>query len=327
MFDAARWVAMAKDAGMKYIVPVTKHHDGFCMWHSKFTEYGMQNTPFKRDIIAELARETHRAGLKLGFYYSQRDWSHPDYSADLPRYNEYMRNQIRELLTNFGEVSVMWFDAGNYPGSTWEREKLVRLIGSLQPNILINNRTGVPGDFTTPEGKIGTFSAELDWESCMTFSALKFSWHGFDVPVITFPELIRRLVHCSGGDGNLLMNVDPLPTGDIHPEEVARMAEAGKWLRTYGESIYDTRGGPWRPGEWGAATHCGRTAYIHVLDWTKMPARLPAVPQKLTGHSVLTRGEARVTQTAAGIEIDVPGPFRSEPDTILKLEFDGELTA
>jgi len=188
MFDADRIVAQAKAAGMSYIVQIAKHHGGFCMWDSKFTDYDMMATPFQRDIIAEMARACERAGMKFGIYYSQRDWHHPDYGPErMAKYNEYMRNQLRELLTAHPNIAMVWFDSGGYPAEVWETEKMFRMIHEIRPDIVINNRSGVPADFDTPEQKIGGYNDKRDWESCMTFTG-NWSWHGFDKKVIPYPK-------------------------------------------------------------------------------------------------------------------------------------------
>jgi len=214
MFDAGEIVAQAEEAGIKYIVMVAKHHDGFCMWDSRYTDFDIMATPFKRDILGEMAGAAHKAGLKFGIYYSQRDWHHPDYRpGSMAQYNEYMRNQLTELLSNYGEISVLFFDAGEWKTwELWEGDRLFRLAYSLQPGIIINDRCGVPGDYSTPEQKIGTFNKRRDWESCMTLTGF-WSWHGFQSEVIPWASCLKYLISCAGGDGNLLINVGPMPIG------------------------------------------------------------------------------------------------------------------
>ncbi len=297
MFDAAQWASLAKAAGMKYIILAAKHHDGFCLWDSKHTEYDMKRTPFKRDVVAELAKATAAAGLKFGIYYSQRDWSHPDYTTNPAKYNEHMHKQVKELLKKYKQISVLFFDAENYPPETWETEKLFKMIGKLRPNLIINNRSGVPGEFDTPEERAGDFPNDRDWEACMTFGG-RFSWSGFDGELISFKDFVSRLVHCVGSNGNLLMNVNPLPTGQFDPRQVELMKKMGDWLRNYGESIYGTRGGPILAGRWGASTHKDSTVYLHVLDWSQMPSKLPGFGMRIVSDKLLTGGEINVQQSS-----------------------------
>jgi hypothetical protein len=325
MFDAGQWVAMAKEAGMKYIVLVAKHHDGFCLWNSQFTDYDMQSTLFKRDIVAELAKATEKAGLKFGIYYSQRDWSHPDYTAIPAKYIEYMHKQLEELLEKYPQISILFFDAENYPQETWETEKLFKMVGKLRSNIIINNRCGVAGDFDTPEERAGDFPNDRDWEARMTFGG-KSSWRGFDTEIISFKEFVSRLVNCAGSDGNLLMNVDPLPTGQIDPRQVERMKEMGEWLRNYGESICGTRGGPILPGRWGASTYKDNVIYLHVLDWSQMPAKLPGFGMKIISDTLLTGGQVEVRQMKDSLRIHVAEEFRNKIDTIIKLQLHGPVS-
>ena len=323
MFDADQFVATAKAAGMKYLVQVTKHHNGFCMWDTKFTEHNVMNTPFGRDILGEMARACERAGLKFGIYYSQRDWHHPDYGPErMARYNAYMHDQIEELLVKYPNIAMIFFDTElYYPWQLWDGEKLFRMIHRLRPQIVINDRCGVPGDFATPEETVGAFNLERDWESCMTFTGF-WSWHGFQTPVIPFEECLRRLLRCAGGNGNLLMNVGPLPTGQIDPREAERLGRMGAWLGRYGESVYGTRAGPYLPGDYGVSTHRGRTIYVHVLQWPEEGLTLPPPPRPVRSARLLSGGVVRIDMAAGGLRITVPPEDRVEPDTIVALEME-----
>jgi alpha-L-fucosidase len=324
MFDADKFVGQAKQAGMKYIVMVTKHHDGFSMFDSKYTDFDMMSTPFKRDLVKEMADATHKAGLKFGIYYSQRDWHHPDYTEkSMKSYNEFMRNQIRELLTNYGEISMIFFDAGAWKSQeTWEGEKLFRMIYELQPNIVINDRCGVKADYSTPEQRIGMFNNARDWESCMTFTGF-WSWHGFQTTVKPYKECLKYLISCAGGDGNLLMNIGPMPTGQIDPRENDRMQRIGKWLEINGEAIYGTSGGPYKPDKWGATTFKGNSIYILVTDWQLMPEILPQFSKKIVRAQLLNGEKVDFVQDKNGIRITVGSSQRASDATVVKLIIDG----
>jgi alpha-L-fucosidase len=321
-FDARQWVAVAKAAGMKYLVFTTKHHDGFSMFDSGLTDYKITNSPFRRDVVAELAQACHEGGLRLGFYYSPPDWHHPDYrTANHARYVEYLHGQLRELCTRYGKVDIVWFDGLGGKAEDWDAEGLFRMIRGLQPHVLINNRAGLPGDHDTPEQEIGRFQTDRPWESCITIGD-QWAWKPDD-RMKSLEQCLHTLVRCAGGDGNLLFNVGPMPTGEIEPRQVARLKEMGDWLKQYGDSIYATRGGPFRPGTWGASTYQGRTIYLHVLQWTGDSLTLPPIGKKILGSTVLTGGAAEVRQTDEGVEVSVPPNDRRPIDTIVALRLDG----
>ena len=320
-FNADEWVRIAKSAGMKYLVFTTKHHDGFSMFDSRLNDYKITNTPFRRDVVKELADACHRAGLRLGFYYSPPDWHHPDYRTENhARYIAYLHGQLRELCTNYGRVDIIWFDGLGGSARDWDAENLFRMIRSHQPHVLINNRAGLPGDFDTPEQTIGAFNTERSWESCITICR-QWAWKPND-ELKSLRECIHTLVRTAGGDGNLLLNVGPMPTGEIEPRQVARLKEIGAWLKKYGETVYGTRGGPFYPGDWGVSTTRGNTVYLHVLSWSGDIFRLPLIPEKILSAKVLTGGKATVNQTARGIEISVSPEQRNDIDTIIALTMD-----
>jgi len=321
-FDAQEWVSMAQGAGMKYLVFTSKHHDGFSMFDSKLTEYKITNSPFKRDVVGELAQACHEAGLKLGFNYSPPDWRHPDYRTERhAKYIEYLHGQIRELCTNYGKLDILWFDGLGGKAEDWDSENLFKMIRELQPGIIINNRAGLPGDHDTPEQTIGRFQRDRAWESCITICQ-QWAWKPND-KMKSLKECIDTLVRCAGGDGNLLFNVGPMPTGEIEPRQVERLKEMGAWLKQYGETIYGTRGGPYRPGDWGACTCKGNVAYLHVLNWPEDTITLPPLPRKVVSSAVLTGGAAEVKQTEEGIAVSVTPEHRQELDTIVALTLDG----
>lgn len=324
-FDARKWVAIAKSAGMKYLVFTTKHHDGFCMFDSALTDYKITNTPFKRDIVAEVAQACHEGGLKLGFYYSPPDWHHPDYRSPTnhARYVEYLHGQLRELCTRYGKVDIIWFDGLNSTAAELESEKLIAMIRQLQPGVLINNRAGLPGDYDTPEQTVGGFQKDRPWESCITIGT-QWSYKPDD-KVKSREEIIQTLAQCAGGDGSLLFNVGPTPLGEIEPLQVERLKEVGQWLKQHGETIYGTRGGPFVSWPWGVSTHKGERVYLHVLNWPEGGIKLPEKAGKVASCSVLTGGEAQVRQTPKGTVIQVAPEHRDKADTILLVKLDQPL--
>ncbi len=298
-FDADAWVKMARDAGMKYIVITSKHHDGFCMFDTKQTDFNIMNTPFRRDPMKNLAAACKKYGLKFCLYYSIMDWHHPDYlprrewekdrtkeGADFDRYLVYMKEELKELLTNYGDISVLWFD-GEWE-STWNEKhgkEIYNYVKSLQPNILINNRVGAGrldmegltkegafgGDFGTPEQQIpATGLPGVDWETCMTMND-HWGYNRADKNFKPAKEIIRMLTDIASKGGNYLLNVGPTSEGLIPGESIERLAAVGRWMKVNGESVYGTQASPFSQLAWGRCTRKisgDRTIlYLHVFDW------------------------------------------------------------
>jgi alpha-L-fucosidase len=279
LYNPKEWARMAKEAGMKYVVLTAKHHEGFCLWDSRFTDYKATNTPFGRDIIKEYVEAFRAEGLKVGFYYSLIDWHHPDYTIDryhpqrqesdtayarlnkgkeMNRYREYMKNQVRELLTNYGEISIMWFDF-SFPGKNgkgrndWDSENLLKLARSLQPGIIVDDRLDLKDieggwDFTTPEQvKVAKWpeynGKKIAWETCQTFSG---SWgyyrdeHTWKSPA----QLLELLIESVSKGGNLLLNVGPTARGAFDNRAQERLASMGKWMKFNSRSIYGCTAAP-----------------------------------------------------------------------------------
>ena len=331
-FDADAWVKTAKDAGMKYIVLTTKHHDGFCLWDTKQTDYNIMNSPSHRDVVKELAAACKRQGILFGTYYSVTDWHHPMHpmgspggstrkpTADLDGYTAYLKKQLAELITGYGPLETIWFD---YPQCFDGKrgQAVIDHVRSLQPDIIVNNRSGAAGDYDTPEQTIGGFQDRRPWETCMTICN-QWAWKPND-SMKPLKQCLQTLVLCAGGDGNLLFNVGPTPAGRIEPRQVARLKEMGEWLKKYGESVYGTRGGPYRPSRGLASTHKGNVVYVHVLRSSGDSLVLPALPKKVVKSSLLTGGTVDVVQDSQGLTVRVPEKYRQEIDTIIKLELDG----
>jgi alpha-L-fucosidase len=305
-YDPQAWVRLAMDAGMRYMVFTTKHHDGFCMFDSALTDYKITKTPYGRDITAMLAKAAHDAEMPLGFYYSCPDMRHPGYRdtsklasanwqgeptrPEWATYLDYMEGQLRELLTGYGPVADIWFDGG---GKKYDGQRFFDLIRHIQPGTLVNNRIGLDADYATPEqfipDRIPTKSnvkhlhelmksqapapASLPapgdfqlWETCMTINGT-WAYNKNDTEYKSTKELIRDLVNVVSKGGNLLLDVGPTPEGTIQPEFVERLQGMGKWMKIYGDSIYGTTYGPLQNLAFGKTTAKGRLVYLHVFDW------------------------------------------------------------
>lgn len=279
-FDAAAWVALAKRAGQKYLVITSKHHDGFCTFDSKVTDYDIVDaTPFGRDPMKELAAECRRQGLKFGFYYSQtQDWHHPDGDGNDWDYDEskkdfagylenYVKPQVRELLTNYGPIGLIWFDTPK--GISLEQSQdLVDFVHAIQPDCLVNGRVGnYVGDYaSTRDNAIPDGRLDLDWESPATIND---TW-GFKTDDHNWKStagLIRKLVDSASKNGNYLLNVGPTAEGVIPQPSVERLQAMGDWLNVNGESVYGTRPGPVQGLDGLRSTTKDGQLYLHVFDW------------------------------------------------------------
>lgn len=330
-FDADEWAAMAADAGMKYIVITTKHHDGFALYDSAVSDFDVMSTPFKRDIMAELAEATRAQGLEMCWYHSIMDWHHPDYlprrgwekadrpdgDADMDRYVQYLFNQVTELLTGYGDIGVMWFD-GEWE-ATWNStygEALYKLCRSLQPDVIVNNRVdkgrggmagmsdeGYFGDFGTPEQTIpATGIPGVDWETCMTMNG-HWGYNAADKDFKSTTDLIQKLGDIASKGGNFLLNIGPKADGTFPQESIDRLREIGDWMDVNGEAIYGTSASPFDTLPWGRCTmkyHGDRhldmtTLYLHVFDWpTSGVLRLDGLGNEVLSATLLADADRSV---------------------------------
>ncbi len=329
-FNADEWVATAKAAGMKYIVLTAKHHDGFCLWDTALTDYNIMNSPFKRDVVKELASACKNQGIKFGTYYSTCDWYHPGWpvtspggkgkreKSDLDAYQKYLLGQIRELITNYGPLVTIWNDVPQMYGA--RGADTIKMVRELQPDILINDRTGAGGDYSTPEQRIGGFQMDGPWETCMTICQ-QWAWKPND-SMKSLKQCLDTLVLTAAGDGNLLFNVGPQPDGLIEARQVERLKEMGAWLDKYGDTIYGTRGGPYVPTEKVACTRKDDSIFLHILRWEGDTVTLPALPAKIVSSTLLTGGDVKVVSTADSLIVTVPEKDQQAIDTIVKLQLD-----
>jgi alpha-L-fucosidase len=331
-FNAIEWVKIAKAAGMKYIVFTSKHHDGFCMWNTKFTDFNIMNSPFKRDVMKELAEASRKEGIALGFYHSTCDWHNPDFPltspggtvkrevSNLDRYTEYLKNQSDEIIKNYGPLLVMWYDVPQQFDSV-RGQGVIDHIRKLQPDILVNNRTGAKGDFDTPEQRVGNFQNDRPWETCMTIGR-QWAWKPDD-EVKSLEQCLQNLVRSAGGDGNLLFNVGPKPDGTIEPLQATRLKEMGDWLTKYGYSIYGTRGGPFKPADWGVSTRKGNKVYLHILKWSgdKLKITLPDFGLDIKKCTLADGGKVKIRKTAGSNIIEFDGKLLRPINTVLEIEY------
>lgn len=375
-YDPKKWVQAAKNAGMKYVVLTAKHHDGFCLFDSKLTDYKCTNTKAGRDLVREYVDACREAGLRVGLYYSIIDWHHPDFpkygdrqhpmrnneaykdeKIDFERYLEYMHGQVKELVTNYGKIDILWFDFSydDMCGEKWRATDLIKMVRSYQPDVIIDNRlegagdnhgsiaTVNPliysGDFASPEQIIPPTGVRdeagemIPWELCATMNN-HWGYCNFDHEYKSPAMLIRKLVECVSKGGNMILNVGPDAKGRIPEESYQILAEIGKWMEKNQESIYGCGISTLPKPEWGRYTQKGNTIYAHVYEtplgalplYGIAPERLKKV-YYLADGSEMNRGEAwntvLYTETAFvsfGENPVFTYPLPDEKDTVLKIE-------
>jgi alpha-L-fucosidase len=350
-FDADVWVKELKDAGARYIVITSKHHDGFAMFRSAVSPYNVVDaTPFKRDPLAELAAACQRQNIKLFFYYSQLDWHNPDYfprgstghsagrppAGDWNRYLDYQNAQIKELLTQYGPIGGIWFDGwwdqqGTALQNAWDLGRTYQVIHDAQPAALIVNnhhQTPFPGE------DYQTFERDLPGENGMGFNGAKVAhlplemsetmngtW-GFSLTDSNYKSpktLIRTLVGAAGRGANLLLNTGPMPNGEIQGENLKTLAEIGAWLRINGQSIYGTRAGPITPRPWGVTTESAERIYVHILDWPDGTLLLP-LRRAVKSASLMSGQSVAMRPVENGLELRLPAASADEWDRIVVLQ-------
>jgi len=345
--NAARdWARLAKRAGQKYMVMTSKHHEGFCQWDTQLTDYNAKKQGPGRDLVAEFVEAARAEGLRVGFYYSLMDWHHPDGAicktdeAARRRFVDYTHGLIRELMTNYGKIDILWYDV-DYPltAEQWESERMNEMVFSLQPEIIVNNRNGLPGDFSTPEQEIRAAETGRAWETCMT---LNDSW-GFnrgDDAWKTPRTIVDNLATCARGGGNYLLNIGPTEDGSIPLRTTQILTEVGRWLETNGESIYGTERGNLNPTTNLNFTRRSNTLFIHQKYW---PGHTPAAdwldffkpevvvalaglkPKALSARLLKTGAKVNFTQDEFSLRLTgLPLQAPDEPATVIALECDGE---
>ena len=276
---AREWAKLAKRAGQKYMVMTTKHHEGFCNFETKLTNYSAPKQACGRDLVAEYVEAARAEGLRVGFYYSLMDWHHPDGARCLTdeaarvRFVEYTHGLIRELLTNYGKIDVLWYDV-DWPLSAvqWESEKMNKMVVELQPDIIVNNRNGLAGDYSTPEQEIKAAKNGRAWETCMTLNE-SWGYHKADNNWKSPEAVVRNLITCAHDAGNYLLNIGPKPDGSIPEESIRTLTEVGEWLDKNGAAIYPSEVCESKEHTYANYTRRGNTLYMHIYHW---PGDTPA---------------------------------------------------
>jgi alpha-L-fucosidase len=328
--SARGWARLAKAAGMKYMVLTSKHHEGFCNWDTKLTNYNSVNYGPRRDVIREFVEAGRAEGLRVGFYYSLMDWHHPDGArcqgdpAARRRFVDYTHGLIRELMTNYGKIDILWYDV-SWPldAEGWESEKMNQMVFGLQPDIIVNNRNRLAGDFSTPEQTIRAESGGRAWESCMT---LNDSW-GYQRADDNWKDprtVIRNLITCARDGGNYLLNIGPQPDGGIPPESVRILSDVGKWMQRNGETIYGADVCQPHTSVYSNFTRKGNTLYMHVYFWPGADVSISGLKQKVLSAKLL-QGGPTLSVTQDGFRTLITGLPAAAPDspvTTIVLECD-----
>jgi len=329
---ARAWAKLAKAAGMKYMVLTTKHHEGFCNFDTKLTDYCATKQGPKHDIVREYVEAARAEGLHVGFYYSLMDWHHPDGArcatdeAARKRFVEYTHGLIRELLTNYGKIAVLWYDV-SWPldAKGWESERMNKMVYELQPDIIVNNRNQLPGDFSTPEQKIVAETNGRAWESCMTLND-SWGYQRADDNWKSSKTIIRNLITCVRDGGNYLLNIGPKPDGSIPPETVQVLTEVGQWMATNGDTIYKSDLCQPRRCNYGSFTRTGNTLYMHIHFWPGEDVAIGGLMTKVKSVRVLKTGQD-IQFTQDPYRVHIIGLTQDAPDfpvTTLVVECESE---
>jgi len=347
LFNADEWVKTAKDAGMKYLTITSKHHDGFCLWPSEHTEYDIMASPFKKDIVGELAKACKKHDIKFCMYFTILDWHDanypvhndgkaPDPDADMSKFIVTIKNQLKEVITNY-DPYMLWFD-GQWE-SPWTDDMgidLYNYLKGLKKDLIINNRLGkemtaihskevdyrkMVGDFDTPEQKVGNFNLDFPWESCITIGT-QWAWKPND-KLKTLQECIQTLIKTASGNGNLLFNVGPMMDGRIEQRQVDLLKQMGDWLKVYGESIYGTKGGPYMPNSIFSSTRKDNKVFVHLFDASIEKLILPAFSGvKVLKSSLMNGKSVQLKETDGKYFIKLPSQLPDSVSNVLVLELD-----
>ena len=327
---ARDWARLAKQAGQKYMVMTTKHHEGFCNFDTKLTDYCAPKQGPGRDLVKEYVEAARAEGLRVGFYYSLMDWHHPDGArastdeAARRRFVDYIHGQIKELLTNYGKIDVLWYDvAWPLDARGWESDEMNEMVFKLQPEIIVNNRNKLDGDFATPEQRIE--AADRAWESCMTMND-SWGYNAADDNWKTPKTVVRNLITCSRGQGNYLLNIGPKPDGSIPEESVKILSSVGKWMDRNGQSIYKSDKCSIVRSNFASFSRIGNTLYMHVHYWPGEVVSLGGLKTKVKSARLLATGkDVKFEQETFRVRfMGLPAKAPDDPVTTIAIECDGE---
>jgi alpha-L-fucosidase len=343
---ARAWAKQAKQAGQKYMVMTTKHHEGFCHWDTRLTDYCSPKQGPGRDLVAEFVEAARGEGLRVGFYYSLMDWHHPDGArcatddAARERFVEYTHGLVRELMTNYGKIDVLWYDV-DWPlnADQWRSKQMNEMVFKLQPDIIVNDRNGLPGDFSTPEQEIVAAKAGRGWETCMTMND-SWGYNKNDDAWKSTKTIVRNLAECARGGGNYLLNIGPKPDGSIPEESIRILTETGQWMGRNGESIYGAERchAGWHP--YANFSRKGNTLYIHVHFWPAQTlgtqtlefehppvvVAIGGMRSKITSARLLASGKPVqfLQDDIAARFVDLPVAAPDQPVTVIESQCDSE---
>jgi alpha-L-fucosidase len=330
--NAARdWARLAKQAGQKYMVMTTKHHEGFCHFDSKLTTYCAPKQGPGRDLVKEYVEAARAEGMRVGFYYSLMDWHHPDGArcatdeAARRRFVDYIHGQIHELLSNYGKIDVLWYDV-SWPldAAGWESEKMNAMVFQLQPEIIVNNRNKLDGDFSTPEQTI-TADNKHAWESCMTMND-SWGYHRADDNWKSPKTVVRNLVTCAHDTGNYLLNIGPKPDGSIPEESVGILTKVGGWMQRNGPTIYQSEKCQPRRSNYASFSRKGNTLFMHVHFWPGSTVALGGLRNKVRSAKLVASGrDVKFDQDDFRTRfVGLPEKAPDDPVTTIAIECDGE---
>ena len=331
--NAARaWAKLAKQAGQKYMVMTSKHHEGFCNFDTKLTNYCAPKQGPGRDLVREYVEAARAEGLRFGFYYSLMDWHHPDGALCATnedarkRFVAYTHGLIRELMTNYGKVDVLWYDV-SWPldARGWESERMNKMVFELQPDIIVNNRNALPGDFSTPEQEIRADQSGRAWESCMTLNE-SWGYHRADDAWKSSKTIVRNLVYCAHDAGNYLLNIGPKPDGSIPEESVRILTEVGRWTARNGESIHTQDHCQPHRSNYAGFTRKGNTLYMHVYFWPGETVALAGLKTGVKSARLLASGQqVKFQQDRFRVRFTgLPGEPPDHPVTTIAIDCESE---